>query len=50
MLVCRNANAVQYIPFVGKRYQPPAHLWDMYQGLRSKVGMAGWPLIETTCG
>jgi hypothetical protein len=29
----------QYIPFVGKRYQPPAQLWDMYQELRGKVGM-----------
>ena len=29
----------QYIPFVGKRYQPPAQLWDMYQELRDKVGM-----------
>jgi len=26
-----------HIPFVGKRYQPPAQLWDMYQELRSKV-------------
>jgi hypothetical protein len=29
----------QYIPFVGKRYQPPAQLWGMYQELRGKVGM-----------
>jgi hypothetical protein len=29
----------QYIPFVGKRYQPPAQVWDMYQELRGKVGM-----------
>jgi hypothetical protein len=29
----------QHIPFVGKRYQPPAQLWDMYQELRGKVGM-----------
>jgi hypothetical protein len=29
----------QYIPFVGKRYQPPAQLWDMYQELRGKFGM-----------
>jgi hypothetical protein len=29
----------QYIPFVGKRYEPPAQLWDMYQKLRGKVGM-----------
>jgi hypothetical protein len=29
----------QCIPFVGKRYQPPAQLWDMYQELRGKVGM-----------
>ena len=27
-----------HIPFVGKRYQPPAQLSDMYQDLRSKVG------------
>jgi|SRR5690242_15175931 hypothetical protein len=25
--------------FVGKRYQPPVQLWDMYQELRSKVGV-----------
>ena len=36
----RRQRGPQYIPFVGKRYQPPAHLWDMYQGLRGKVGMA----------
>ena len=30
----------QPIPFVGKRYHPPAQLWDMYQQLRDKVGMA----------
>jgi hypothetical protein len=29
----------QYIPFVVKRYRPPAQLWDMYQELRGKVGM-----------
>ena len=28
-----------HIPFVGKRYQPPAQLWDMYQELRDKVGV-----------
>jgi hypothetical protein len=28
-----------HIPFVGKRYQPPVQLWDMYQELRSKVGV-----------
>jgi hypothetical protein len=28
-----------HIAFVGKRYQPPAQLWDMYQELRGKVGM-----------
>ena len=28
-----------HIPFVGKRYQPPAQLWDMYQELRSKIGV-----------
>jgi hypothetical protein len=27
------------IAFVGKRYQPPAQLSDMYQELRSKVGV-----------
>jgi hypothetical protein len=31
----------QHIPFVGKRYHPPAKLWDMYQQLRDKVGMTG---------
>jgi hypothetical protein len=29
----------QPIPFVGKRYHPPAQLRDMYQRLRDKVGM-----------
>ena len=29
----------QLIPFVGKRYHPPALLWNMYQQLRDKVGM-----------
>ena len=29
----------QHIPLVGKRYQPPAQLWDMYQELRCKVGV-----------
>jgi hypothetical protein len=29
----------KYVPFVGKRYQPPAQLSDMYQELRGKVGM-----------
>ena len=29
----------QHIPFVRKRYQPPAQLWDMYQELRGKVGV-----------
>ena len=28
-----------HIAFVGKRYQPPAQLSDMYQELRSKVGV-----------
>jgi hypothetical protein len=35
-----------HIPFVGKRYQPPAQLWDMYQELRSKVGVTERRLIE----
>ena len=29
----------QLIPFVGKRYQPPQQLWEMYRELRGKVGM-----------
>jgi hypothetical protein len=29
----------KYVPFVGKRYQPPGQLSDMYQELRGKVGM-----------
>ena len=29
----------KYVPSVGKRYQLPAQLWDMYQELRGKVGM-----------
>jgi hypothetical protein len=29
----------KYVPSVGKRYQPPAKLSDMYQELRSKVGV-----------
>ena len=29
----------KYVPSVGKRYQPPARLSDMYQELRSKVGV-----------
>jgi hypothetical protein len=28
-----------HVAFVGKRYQPPAQLWDMYQELRGKVGV-----------
>jgi len=35
----RRKRGPQHIPFVGKRYQPPAQLWDMYQELRGKVGM-----------
>jgi hypothetical protein len=36
-----------HIAFVGKRYQPPAKLSDMYQELRSKVGvMEARRLIE----
>src|SRR5215472_17342132 len=35
----RRERCRQHIPFVGKRYQPPAQLWDMYQELRGKVGM-----------
>jgi hypothetical protein len=30
----------KYVPSVRKRYQPPARLSDMYQELRSKVGVA----------
>ena len=29
----------QFIPFAGMRCQPPAQLRDMYQELRSKVGV-----------
>ena len=29
----------KYVPSVGKRYQPPAQLRDMYRELCSKVGM-----------
>src|SRR5271166_1984071 len=29
----------QFIPFAGMPYQPPAQLRDMYQELRSKVGV-----------
>jgi hypothetical protein len=29
----------KYVPSVGKRFQPPAQLSDMYQELRSKVGV-----------
>ena len=37
----------KYVPSVGKRYQPPARLSDMYQELRSKVGVtAARRLIE----
>ena len=37
----------KYVPSVGKRYQPPAQLSDMYQELRSKVGVtAARRLIE----
>ena len=35
----RREGCRQHIPFVGKRYQPPAQLWDMYQELRSKIGV-----------
>jgi AraC-like DNA-binding protein len=35
----RRERGPQAIPFVGKRYHPPAQLWDMYQQLRDKVGM-----------
>jgi hypothetical protein len=37
----RREGCRQHIPFVGKRYQPPAQLWDMYQELRSKIGATG---------
>jgi hypothetical protein len=30
----------QHFPFAGERYHPPAQLWDMYQELRGKLGMA----------
>ena len=29
----------QFIPFAGMPYRPPAQLRDMYQELRSKVGV-----------
>ena len=29
-----------HVAFRGKRYQPPAQLWDMYQELRSKIGVS----------
>ena len=35
----RREGCRQHIPFVGKRYQPPPQLWDMYQELRSKIGV-----------
>jgi hypothetical protein len=28
-----------HVAYRGKRYQPPAQLWDMYQELRSKIGV-----------
>jgi hypothetical protein len=34
----RREGCRQHIPFVGKHYQPPAQLWQMYQELRGKVG------------
>jgi len=43
----RRERCRQHIPFVRERYQPPAQLWDMYQELRSKVGVtAARRLIE----
>jgi hypothetical protein len=33
----KGVECAAHIPFVGKRYQPPAQLWDMYQQLRGKV-------------
>ena len=36
--LARREHCRQHIPFVRKRYQPPAQLWDMYQELRGKVG------------
>jgi hypothetical protein len=35
----RRGRFAPHIAFVGKRYQPPAQLSDMYQELRSKVGV-----------
>ena len=39
-----------HIPFIGKRYQPPAQLWDMYQQLRGKVVVteAHRPIMDHT--
>ena len=35
----RGGQFAPHIAFVGKRYQPPAQLSDMYQELRSKIGV-----------
>ena len=32
-----------HIPFVGKRYQPPAQLWDMYQEAQQSRRDGGSP-------
>jgi hypothetical protein len=32
--LARREGGRAHVPFVGKRYQPPARLWDMYQELR----------------
>jgi hypothetical protein len=34
----RQRGPQRHVPFVRKRYQPPAQLLDMYQELRGKVG------------
>jgi hypothetical protein len=33
------AQFAAHISHTGKRYQPPAQLWDMYQELRGKIGV-----------
>ena len=35
----RERGRAPHVAFVGKHYQPPAQLSDMYQELRSKVGV-----------
>jgi hypothetical protein len=37
--LARREGGRAHVPFVGKRYQPPARLWDMYQELRGKLGV-----------